>query len=154
MITWSAARELRQQHRLTRTRPRRHMIKTDDSLDQLCIQKTTRISTALVQLQRQPARGGAPRRGQLPGVLQRRNLIQPGWVIPVFFHRRGVEDFIEHVFEYNIQPSGLSFDMRATGRCRREHPQPRAAALQGEPDWSVGGLGAHYVGLRHADRPG
>jgi hypothetical protein len=33
MITRSAARELRQQHRLTRTRPRRHMIKSGDALD-------------------------------------------------------------------------------------------------------------------------
>ncbi len=80
------------------------MIKTDDSLDQLRIRKTTGISTALVQLQRQPARRGTLRRGQLPGVLQRRNLIQPGRIVPGFLHRRGVDDLIEHVFEYSAQP--------------------------------------------------
>ncbi len=86
------------------------MIKPDDSLDQLRVRKTMRSSTTLVQLQCQPPRGSAARRGQLPGVLQRRNLIHPGRVVPVFLHRedrhghRGVEGSIEHMFDYSTQP--------------------------------------------------
>jgi hypothetical protein len=40
-----------------------------EALDQLRVRKTTTISTTLVQFQRQPPRGGAPRCGQLLGVL-------------------------------------------------------------------------------------
>lgn len=126
------------------------MIKTDDSLDQLRIRKTTGISTALVQLQRQPARGGAFRRGQLPGVLHRRNLIQPGRVVPGFLHRRGVEDFVEHVFEYNThQWSVIQYAsdwLVSSGASPSSKPHLQGVSVE---DW-----GAHDAALGDADRPG